>query len=110
MILVEKNEGRKINYSLEGTKITFGGMLSVDLEKYEREDTYTIYICSDREGGLFNSLCPDLAYAADIVIPARRYRARQKSVYQGNMPVVQRDPVPFDIDACTLILWAVDEA
>ena len=109
MILAERNKGSKVACSVDGTKVSFGGMLTLDLEQYEQEDARAIYICADRNGCLFTNVSPDLAYVAEIAIPAQRYKARQKAVYQGNMPVVERDPVPFDMDACTLTLWALEE-
>lgn len=120
MILAERNQGPKTAWAIDGTKLCLGGMLTLDLAHYEQEDERTIYICVDREGSLFACLfscqctclathiAPDLAYVAEITIPARSYKARQKAVYQGNMPVVERDPVPFVMDACTLTLWALE--
>ena len=109
MNLAERNKGPKVAYSIEGTKVSFGGMLTLDLEQYEQEDARTLYICADRGGCMLIGVYPDLAYVAEIAIPARRYKARQKAVYQGNMPVVERDPAPFDMAACTLTLWALEE-
>jgi len=37
MIIVEKNEGVKINYSVDGTKLTLNDEMTLDLSKYERD-------------------------------------------------------------------------
>ena len=39
MKIIEKNEGKKINYNLTGTKLDFAdGALTLDLARYQQDD------------------------------------------------------------------------
>ena len=53
MKIIEKNEGKKINYNLTGTKLDFAdGALTLDLARYQQDDTVTRDIMVDSEGYL----------------------------------------------------------
>lgn len=42
MKIIEKNEGKKINYNLTGTKLDFAdGALTLDLARYQQDDPVT---------------------------------------------------------------------
>ena len=42
MKIIEKNEGKKINYNLTGTKLDFAdGALTIDLARYQQDDPVT---------------------------------------------------------------------
>lgn len=108
MKVTEKNQGKKIPYTLEGNVICFQDSLSLNLAAYEKDDGNYIGIFADRQGCLLCTGGPEYRYVAEIIIPARRYRANQRAVYEGDLPVVVKTPVPFEADACTLVLWAVE--
>ena len=122
MIVKEKNEGAKIPYTVKGSKITFDDELMVNVQRFERDDPAHIDICRDRFGNLVTGVIPGYAemYVAQIDIPARAYTetvidvpapAVEDSASSGGMErqTVQRDAVPFDMNKCTLTLWAVGE-
>ena len=128
MKVIEKNEGAKIPYEVKGTKIVFNDdELTLNLSRYERDDVNHIDICRDRMGNLVSGVIPGVAetYVAQIDIPARAYTETvidvpapaaedqdgEDSASSGGMErqTVQRDAVPFDMNKCTLTLWAVGE-
>ena len=89
MKIVEVNEGKKIDYSINGNKITFGDdELTLNLSKYERDEEVTI-----EEGILTSSLSK--YFVANIIIPAK------KSDDAGNS-------LAFDMENVTMNLWALE--
>lgn len=114
MKVMEKNEGPKLAYSVDGTKLTLGGdEITLNLARYEQDWPQHIDVMRDRAGCLVTSISPvagRLAYAAQIDIPARRYNEVPAPVQMdgdgedlGTVP----EPVPFDMDNVTLTLWAI---
>lgn len=110
IIVVEKNVGKKIPYSVSTSKITFDDELMLNLEKYERDFINHIDICMDKFGNLVTGVIPGVAerYVAQIDIPARTYEEpyRLSGDDDDNTDVI---PIPFDIKKCTLTLWALSE-
>lgn len=122
MIVIEKNEGVKIPYSVKGTKITFDDELTLNLERYERDDANHLDVCRDKYGNLICGVIPGVAenYVAQVDIPARSYIEIMNDQPQeepqddaegqtaGNMGGGStREPAPFDMNKCTLTVWAV---
>lgn len=109
MIIIEKNEGEKITYTTNGNKITFADELMLNLEKYERDDPNHIDICRDKFGNLVCGVIPGVAevYVAQIDIPAREYDFIADGVDENGEPREVPMPALFDIDKCTLTLWAL---
>ena len=105
MIIVNKNEGTKIEYEVEGTKITFDDDLSIKLAKREQDWPVHIDVCFDQDGELVIGTAAGRAYVAEIDIPARRYVTPE--VEEGEEPEPPQ-PVPLDMDTVTLSLWAVE--
>lgn len=96
MIIVEQNEGQKVSYSVDGTRLTFRDELMLDLARYERDYPVSIDICQDDDRILISGLSK--YYVANIQIPAREYLDEEKTV-----------PAPFDMGNATLVLWALVE-
>ena len=93
MNVIDKNEGKKIRYEVTGNKITFGDdEITLNLEKYERDEDVTIDICTNEDHILIAGLSQ--YYVANITIPARSYDENGEAV-------------PFDIENVTLVLWAL---
>lgn len=93
MIIIEKNEGKKVAYEVSGNKITFGDdEIMLNLAKYERDEEVQIDICRDDDNILIAG--PSKYFVANIIIPARQYTEK-------------REPVPFDMENVTLVLWAL---
>ncbi len=113
MNILEKNEGPKLAYAVDGTKLTLGDdELTLNLARYEQDWPQHIDVMRDRAGCLVTSISPaaaDLAYAAQIDIPARAYTevpAPAGMTVDGG-PETVPEPVPFDMDRVTLTLWAI---
>ncbi len=97
MIIIEKNEGTKVDYSVNGTKINFAGEITLDLKKYERDFPVHLDICMDKFGFLTMGLAE--RYVAQIDIPERQYTMQEGE--EEPQPV----PVDFSMDNVTLTLW-----
>lgn len=76
MNIIHKNEGQKIAFNVEGTKIFFRDELMLDLSKYERDYDVEIDICQDDDHILIAGLSK--YYVANIIIPARQYQDPEK--------------------------------
>jgi len=104
MIIVEKNEGPKIDYEIQNTatkkKISIDDDLTINLIKREEDWPVHIDVCFDADGNLVIGTAAGRAYVAEIDIPARRYAEPQ-----GDEPA---EPLPLDLDLCTLSLWAIE--
>ena len=107
MKIIEKNEGKKINYNLTGTKLDFAdGALTLDLARYQQDDLTT-------GRGLY--------YAAQVEIPARKYTETVTTAQETDAQAeggentegmsretVTRTPEPLDTEDVTLYLFAID--
>ena len=98
MNIIEMNDGRKIDYTIDKTKINFNDELILNLAKYEQDSVITIDICSDING-----------------IPAREYIIGEaanpeynEDDEQSKRSIETKEPIPFDIDKVTLRLWSVE--
>lgn len=112
--VVEKTPGQHLGYSVTTERITFTygeDELTVKVSAKERDEENTIDICLDDDGGLINGVAEkSRRYAAQVVIPARRY-VDQESDQKGENGETVMIPVavPFDMTLCTLILWGMEE-
>jgi hypothetical protein len=120
MIVVNKQPGEKIPYSVSGAKITFDDELMLNLAKYERDDPTHIDVCYSEDGFLVASCAGARKYVAEIDVPAREYvditideseaEASGEADESGDGAWTNetlRMPVEFDMDKVTLTLWAV---
>ena len=72
MQIIEKNAGKKIDYELNGSKLSFAdGALTLDLARRQRDSTVTLDIMVDSEGSLTTGR--GLYYAAQVEIPPTEY-------------------------------------
>ena len=111
MIIVEKNEGPKIDYEIQNTatkkKITFDDDLTINLIKREEDWAVHIDICFDRDGDLVIGTAAGRAYVAEIDIPPREY-IEVPDPDAEEEGATKLEPVPLDLDKVTLSLWAVE--
>lgn len=107
MIIVEKNVGPKIPYEEAGKKVIFDDDLSINLAKREKDDPVHIDVCYDEDGELCIGAAAGWQYVAEIDIPARAYEEAEdpEAEEPGAKKLV---PLPLDMDAVTLTLWAVE--
>ena len=105
MIIVEMNEGQKIEYEVQNTatkkKITFDDDLTINLAKREEDWPVHIDVCYDEDRELVIGTAAGRAYVAQIDIPARQYTPGET---EEDPPV----PVPLDLDNVTLSLWSIE--
>lgn len=102
MIIIEKNEGAKIPYSVNGAKVTFNDDLTINLASREQDWPVHIDICYDEDRALVIGAAAERAYVAEIDIPARQYTEEE---VDGE---TQRVPIPLDMDTVTLTLWSIE--
>ena len=106
MNIVDKNEGRKIEYEVNGRKICFDDDLTINLAKRQEDWDVHIDICFDADRNLVIGTAAGRAYVAEIDIPAREY-IEPEPVEEGEEQEPPT-PVPLDMDKVTLSLWAVE--
>ena len=100
MIVIEKNEGPKIPYTVIGKKVSFDDELTVDLAKRQRDWEIPVDVCSDEEGNLVIGAAVGRYYVAQLTIPARQYTEPEE---EGEAP----QPIPLNMDDVTMALWAL---
>ena len=65
-------------------------------------------ICMDGEKGIVSGAGGRAKrYAAQIIIPARRYDVIEDGVDENGEPREVPIPIDFDVTLCTIILWEV---
>nr|MBQ4453246.1 hypothetical protein [Clostridia bacterium] len=110
MIIVEMNEGQKIDYEIQNTatkkKITFDDDLTINLMKREQDYPVHIDVCYDEDEELVIGTAAGRAYVAQIDIPAREYIYHDPE-QEGEEPEPPT-PVPLDLDKVTLSLWSIE--
>ena len=102
MIIVNKNEGTKIPYDLNGTKLCFDDDLTINLAKRQEDWPVHIDICYDADNALVIGAAAGRSYVAEIDIPEKEYTLGET---EDDAPV----PIPIDTEKVTLTLWAIDE-
>lgn len=110
IIVIEKNQGEKIAYEVSGTKLFFGDdELMVNLKNRERDEEVTLDICKDTQDGLTVGVNTEAReYVAQVTIPAREYEMVNTGEKDENdLPIMERVPVAFDMQKCTLTLWTL---
>lgn len=110
MIVIEKNEGRKIDYLVSESKITFDDDLTINLQKREQDNENHLDICRDKLGNLVLGVIPGLAeeYVAQLDIPPRGYEYLPDGQDEDGNPKQRQQAIPFDPDKVTLTLWTVE--
>ena len=108
MIIVEKNAGTKIDYSVNRNqkKITFEGDandLSLKLERLQQDWPIHKDICIDEDGDLTLGVATGRYYCAEVDIPAREYEETEED---GE---TVKEALPLDLDKVTLSLWSIDD-
>ena len=108
--VVEKTPGQHIQYATTTKKITFGDdELTINLATRERDYEVSLDICIDEEDGVvIGTGGKAQKYAAQIIIPARRYDVVDDGEDEEGNPREIPVPIPFDMSLCTLILWGLE--
>lgn len=113
MIVVEKNQGPKIPYSVSGEKITFNDDLTINLAKRQQDWPTHIDICYNEDNELVIGAAAGRSYVAEIDIPAREYEEIEtiEPISEGEETTEAKSPqpLPLDMDKVMLTLWAIRE-
>lgn len=106
MKVQEKNDGQKINYSINGNVIVFDDTISINISKYQRDTENIVDVCIDNDMQLTTGL--GKWYAANVIIPPRKYDMVDSGQVdeEGNVKYM-RVAEPLNMDDVTLILWAL---
>ena len=108
MIIVEKNEGAKIEYEVKKSKITFDDDLTINLKKRQEDWDVHIDVCFDSDKELVIGAAAGRSYVAEIDIPARTYTETASEEGAEDAESTTLTPDPLDMDKVTLTLWAID--
>lgn len=120
MKIIDKNAGKKIGYSLTGTKLELAdGALTLDLARYQQDDIVTRDIMVDSDG--FLTTGRGRYYVAQVEIPAKQYTEtvlpaeETASAAEGetggesmNRERIVRTAEPLNTDDVALYLFAID--
>jgi len=106
MIIIEKNEGTKIQYSVTGTMLNLNNEIMMNVSSFERDFPVNVDICRNQ----FNMLTFGLSekYVAQIGIPPREYEMVENGTDEEDTPKYDKVAVPFDMAKVTLTLWSVE--
>ena len=103
MIVLEKNAGKKIPYSVSGTKITFDDDLTINLAKRQQDWETHIDVCFDENDDLVIGAAAGRSYVAEIDIPPFEYAEPKEESEQ------EISALPLNMDKVKLTLWAIDD-
>ena len=122
MNVIEMNDGRKVDYALRKTKLTFAdGALTIDLARYQRDYTVTKDIMADGDGNLLVGAngryyvaqveIPPIEYEETVVeaepMPAAESLFLNDTATTETRTTVERTAKPLNTDEVTLRLWSV---
>ena len=107
-----------IPYEVMGSNIDYNdGDLMFNVAKKKRDYEVTIDICKDYTGGLVMGTSDGQIYAAQVLIPPRKYVETEKEnpTYMAeseegteSKTIISLEPVPFNIENCELRLWEME--
>lgn len=97
--VIEKNEGPKIEWEQNNTKLFFGDdEIMVNCAKYQKDWPVHVDICKDRAGNLTIGTAGALRYVAEIDIPQAAYSEDEE----------ERTQLPIDMSEVDLTLWSIE--
>ena len=109
MIVIEKNQGTKIDYDVQNTatkkKISFDDDLTINLAKRQEDWEVHIDICYDQMHELVIGAAAGRAYVAELDLPKREYTEEADPDDPEQTILV---PKPLDMDKVVLSLWSID--
>lgn len=102
---MHKNEGTKIDYTINCNQLTLGNELILNLAEYEKDFPVHLDICLNDEGLLVLGLGEK--YIAQLDIAPRQYIYPKANDDEEEEP--SKIALPFDIKQVTLTLWGMEE-
>lgn len=101
--VIEKNEGKKIEFEQQGTKLYFGDdELMLNAAKYQKEWPVSVDICRDKSGNLTIGAENGIKYVAQVDIPGIEYEESEEEEDKV------LEPVPLDMAEVTVTLWSIE--
>lgn len=114
---VHQTEGEYIAYECDEKHIWFGEDedLGINLASRQADEDVTVDVCQDQDGNLVMGFPWDTwRYVAQVLIPAKTYTETtednpdyDESVPGSQKTTAKRTANPFDIDDCTIYLYAL---
>lgn len=101
MIVKEMNEGTKIPYEVDGTRVCLNDDLTINLAARQKDWPVHIDVCNDADGNFVIGTGSGVYYVAQFDIPAQEYA---EPVDEETPP----EPLPLDMDKVTMSLWSLD--
>lgn len=112
MVIKEISPGQKVPCGNEGALIFVGdgeNLVMIDAAERQSDQEEVIDIYQDDMGTLVEGE-KNLWYAATIVIPPRQYHMVDTGqVGDQDQPVFERESLPVDMDAVTVVLWPLNK-
>lgn len=111
MIIVDKNEGTKIAYVADGTRVAFADDLTINLAAREQDWPVHIDICFDADKNLVIGAAAGRSYVAQLDIPKRQYKeipGDSESPGPEGKSTTKQEPIPLDMNTVKLSLWAIE--
>lgn len=105
MKIININEGTKIPYEVNGTRITFDSMLTIDLSRYQKEEERVIDISLNDDDMLQMGL--GKWYIANISLPPKEYELVENGTEKNESVIYKRVSKGLDMDKVTLTLWSL---
>lgn len=104
--VVEINEGQKIDYEQNGTKLTFDDELMINVAKYQKASPVHVDVCMDANRNLCTGTASGLFYVAQIDIPGIKYEEVEPAEEGQEQPIPA--VIPLDMADVTLTLWSIE--
>ena len=99
MKIVEMNAGTKVDYELNGYKLTFNDELTIRLDKYQRDYEVVKDIMADNEG--FLVIGEGRFYVAQVVIPETQYDETVEMVEKTEIDPETGEEVTKEVEEIT---------
>jgi len=99
MKIVEMNAGTKVDYELNGYKLTFNDELTIRLDKYQRDYEVVKDIMADNEG--FLVIGDGRFYVAQVVIPETQYDETVEMVEKTEIDPESGEEVTKEVEEIT---------
>lgn len=109
MIIINVNDGKKVDYSISGTILKVGDV-SIDLQERQGSTQNVIDVCLDNQ---LQTMREGLGawYVATIIIPPTQDEIFDTGeLDENNDPVYAKRTLPLDINKVELRLWGLPAA
>lgn len=104
LLIIEADSGLKINYKIDGTKISFNNeQMTIDLAKFEKEYTLQLPISQDFDNCVTTGTSKKMW--AMITIPTKQYILTPVDDPNATIPLYTKTAIPFNMRGCRMILY-----